>query len=188
MAQARATTGLVYEDLLRMFPGEDKVRRELVGGELTSSPSPTAEHQWVAMLLGRLMADWALKTGSKAFIGPLDLEFAPGENRQPDLFAYRPGRAPAAIGRPVYVVPDLVVEISSPPTRRHDLGDRRDTYARFGVPEYWFVDLKERCVLVHRLGADGRYGPPERVDRSGRIVSSVLPGFEVAVADFLPED
>ena len=36
--------------------------------------------------------------------------------------------------------PDLVLEIGSASTARHDLGPKRDLYARLGVGEYWKYD------------------------------------------------
>ena len=50
------------------------------------------------------------------------------------------------VGKP----PDFVLEIASPSTARTDLYDKRDLYARVGVPEYWRYD-----------SLDGRfYGEP----------------------------
>ena len=54
------------------------------------------------------------------------------------------------------IPPDLVVEILSPGTRRRDLNDKRELYARFGVREYWIVDPERQGVTVLTL-TDGRY-------------------------------
>lgn len=136
MAETR-TTRLTYADLERMFP-EDHVRRELVGGELYVSPSADVDHQEVSLRLGSLLLAWAQRAGGRALL-PVDVEFAAGELRQPDLTAFLPGRLPADTRRPVRVVPDLAVEITSPSNRRDDFTWRKDTFERFGVPEYWLV-------------------------------------------------
>lgn len=76
--------------------------------------------------------------------------------------------------------PDLVVEVSSPTTRRLDLGRKRELYAQFGVPEYWFVDRDAGRVLVHHLrGAE--YAPPQGTGPGERVASRVAGGLEVGV-------
>jgi Uma2 family endonuclease len=50
-------------------------------------------------------------------------------------------------------MPLLVVEVSSPSTRRRDLGVKRDFYMEVGVPEYWFFDRESRRLHVVRSGA-----------------------------------
>jgi Uma2 family endonuclease len=80
--------------------------------------------------------------------------------------------------------PDLVVEISSPSTRRLELVRRRELYERFGVPEYWFVDLEAERVEVYVL-VEGSY-PAPRLIYSGEVAQSTqLPGFQMPVAEAL---
>jgi Uma2 family endonuclease len=77
-----------------------------------------------------------------------------------------------------------VVEVSSPSTRRLELVRKRDVYQRFGVPEYWFVDLEvdrvERCRLDQ-----GRYGPPTILFRGKTPTSPLTPGFSLPVDELL---
>ena len=84
----------------------------------------------------------------------------------------------------VYVRPDLVVEISSPATRRRDLTLKRDLYERFGVTQYWFVDLEAERVEVHRL-REGRYGSPDVLRATDTLRSVVLPGFSFDLSTIL---
>ena len=49
------------------------------------------------------------------------------------------------------MAPDIVVEVLSPATVHLDRGRRMQTYARYGVPEYWIVDPVEHRVEVHSL-------------------------------------
>lgn len=80
--------------------------------------------------------------------------------------------------------PDLVVEVSSPSTRRLDLLRKRRLYERFAVPEYWFVDLDADRVEAYRL-ADQRYGAPTVYEHDDVAEAAVLEGFSVAVAALL---
>lgn len=45
-------------------------------------------------------------------------------------------------------VPDLVVEILSPSTRKRDLTEKKDVYARNGVDEYWIIDPGARSMTI----------------------------------------
>ena len=53
-------------------------------------------------------------------------------------------------------VPDFVVEILSPSTRKRDLSSKRDAYEKFGVKEYWIIDPKAKTIDVYVL-QEGRY-------------------------------
>lgn len=79
---------------------------------------------------------------------------------------------------------DLLVEVSSPSTRRLDVVVKRGLYERLGVTEYWFVDLDADRVEVYRL-ADGAYGDPLLVGFDGHLTPPHLPGLVVEVADIL---
>ena len=52
--------------------------------------------------------------------------------------------------------PDLIIEILSPSTQRHDRLTKYNLYERAGVPEYWIVSPDERTVQVSVL-TGGRY-------------------------------
>ena len=52
--------------------------------------------------------------------------------------------------------PDLVMEILSPSTKRHDRFTKFNLYQRAGVREYWIVDPDDKTVQVFVL-EDGHY-------------------------------
>jgi Uma2 family endonuclease len=55
----------------------------------------------------------------------------------------------------VFGTPDLVVEVLSPSTFRYDLGFKKETYGRFGVKEYWIVDVRRKSIEIY-LNKDGK--------------------------------
>jgi Uma2 family endonuclease len=91
------------------------------------------------------------------------------------------GRVEKKFVRPA---PDLVVEVSSPSTRRLELVRKRELYERFGVPEYWYVDLDADRVEIYRLDVGG-YGKPRILVRGDVLKSPEVPGFALKVADVL---
>ena len=67
-------------------------------------------------------------------------------------------------------LPDLVVEVLSPSTRRHDRIRKKARYAKAGVPEYWIVDTEEHFVEQHLLEG-GAYRLAERCEEVVRSVA-----------------
>lgn len=60
--------------------------------------------------------------------------------------------------------PDLIIEVLSPSTRRHDRLVKLNLYQRAGVQEYWMVDPDNQSVQVFTLDRDALkicedYGP-----------------------------
>ena len=138
---------LVYEDLEK-FP-EDNRRREILGGDLYVTPSPTPRHQSVADAITEALRAHARSTGGKAYSGPLDVVLSAQNVVEPDVIYLGPDRLDRIGERAILGVPSLFVEVLSPSTRRIDLGRKRSLYARFALPEYWIVDTDihtiERC-------------------------------------------
>ncbi|MGH8883873.1 MAG: Uma2 family endonuclease [Egibacteraceae bacterium] len=170
--------GLTYADLLA-YPEENWPKRELFDGELVVSPPPAPRHARVQFRLLVALAPWAEATGADVSPG-WDLEVADGLVMWPDAMVVLAERVHLVNARPSPVPPDVVVEISSPSTRRRDLIRKRAVYERFGVPEYWFVDLDEDRILVFRL-EDGRYGEPDMFAAGDLLESKHLPGFAAPV-------
>jgi Uma2 family endonuclease len=88
------------------------------------------------------------------------------------------------MGEPYWGVPDLVMEVVSPGTRRVDAVIKAKEYAEAGIPEYWLVDPEAEAVVVYILGEAG-YGE-RQVHESGDMVrSAILRGFVLSVDDVL---
>jgi Uma2 family endonuclease len=65
-----------------------------------------------------------------------------------------------------------------------ELVRKRELYQRFGVPEYWYVDLEADRVEVYRL-AGGSYPPPHLIYPGDSLTSPILEGFLMAVDEAL---
>jgi Uma2 family endonuclease len=182
MAMQR-TTGLTYEDYARL-PETNRIV-ELIDGELVVTPTPTTGHQRAVLALGTELHLYAKAHGGEAFVAPTGVYLSHTNALEPDVLFVRAEHA-GRIERPfVRGAPDLVIEVSSPSTRRRDVGRKRELYEEFGVPEYWFVDLDAGRVEVHRLEGD-RYGAPQLLGPADTLESPRLPGFALAVEDVLP--
>lgn len=70
--------------------------------------------------------------------------------------------------------PDLIVEILSPSTAKHDIDEKFLLYERAGVLEYWLVHPVEETLLVYRLGTDGRYAYHRFYSNMGQVKIGVF--------------
>jgi Uma2 family endonuclease len=171
-----------YADLAN-FP-DDHLRREIIDGELIVTPSPIVGHQMASARIHHRLMSYAEQAGGIALAAPMDVFLREDNVVEPDLLFVRAEHAGDIGDKYVRVVPDLVVEISSPSTRRLELVRKRELYERFGVPEYWYVDLEAERVEIYVL-SEGAYPPPE-IRYPGQLLdSSTLPGFSMPVEEAL---
>lgn len=175
-------TDLTYEDLAS-FP-EDNLRRELIGGELIVTAAPALRHQRAVMALASALFIYAKEHGGEVFPAPTDVFFSDVDVVEPDVLFVTEASLAKLETKFVRGAPDVVVEVSSPTTRRLELVRKRDLYERFGVPEYWYVDLDADRIEVYRLPTD-RYGAPVILGRAETLTSPLLDGFSISVAEVL---
>lgn len=174
-----------YADYRRL--PDDGRRYEVIRGFLYVSPAPSITHQ---RALGELFAKlrfFVLAEGlGEVLVAPVNV-LLPKEIAapvQPDLVFFRTGNEPGAQALSFQGVPDLVVEVLSPGTRRVDLGVKLAAYLEAGVPEAWFVDPQPRTVLVYGLSEDGKsYVELSRGGAGESVVSQVLPGLRLEVSE-----
>lgn len=172
-----------YADL-QAFP-EDNLRREIIEGELFVTAAPRIRHQdAVATLTARLWL-YAAEHGGKVFPAPTDVFFSDTSVVEPDVLFVAAAHLDKVEERFVRSAPDLVVEISSPSTRKLELVRKRELYERFEVPEYWYVDLDTDLIQIYRL-TEG-YGVARVLGRGDVIEALSVPGFSVAVDEILGE-
>jgi Uma2 family endonuclease len=172
-----------YEDYLRL--PDDGQRYEVIHGVLYVTATPTWPHQYAVWTLGYLLQEFVRKHGLGTVAGApfnIRLPYRIADPVQPDLFFFRTGREPKADGSDFHGVPDLVVEVLSPSTRRRDQTIKLDAYREAGVPECWLVDPKGRTATVHVLSEDrSRYVELCRAGTGESVTSTVLPGLRVEV-------
>jgi len=153
----------------------DEPRYELLYGRLYLTPSPSFLHQVVASLLLQQLDPLAREAGGIVVSAPLDVELADHTVVQPDLLYLSSARLRETRER-VEGAPDLVVEIVSPGSVRHDRGEKLRAYAEHGAREYWIVDPVGRQIefLTNR---DGNFQVEVALD--GVYRSASLPGISL---------
>lgn len=129
-------------------------RVELIEGEIIQRTPIRPPHAGtVARLTGLLVRG----AGDRAVVWPQNpLRLGDRSMPEPDLVLLR---ARSTFYVDAYPVNDdvlLLIEVSDS-SIAYDRLRKLQLYARFGVLEYWIVNLKERCIEVYSAPADGRY-------------------------------
>ena len=130
-------------------------RYELVDGELLVTPSPAFVHQKAVTKLMVTLAAWLERNPlGLVLTSPSDVELAPEDLRQPDVFVVPPDEEKRVHrdGNPVRRLL-LAIEVLSPSSSRNDRVNKRPGYQRH-VGEYWIFDLDARVVERWRRGDD----------------------------------
>ena len=148
-----------YQDVLDAPP--HKVA-EVVGGDLYTLPRPAMPHAKAGSSLGVEIGGPYEKgrggPGGWWIIDEPELHFGAPPDEDilvPDVAGWRRERMPECPDTAYCTIaPDWVCEILSPATRALDLGRKRDTYAREGVPHLWFIDPDSRTLEAFELRGD----------------------------------
>jgi len=114
----------------------------------------------------------------------MDVFFADDNVVEPDVLFIRAEHSERVEKKFIRNAPDVVVEVSSPSTRRLELVRKRELYERFGVPEYWFAHLEAERLEVYVL-SEGSYPAPRLMYPGEALQSLQLPGFRMPVGEAL---
>ena len=165
---------LTYDDFL-LFPDDGK-RHELIDGEHYVTPSPNTRHQRISGRLHLLIGNWleAHPVG-QLFFAPFDVVFSNFDVVEPDLLYMSNARATEILTvTHVAGVPELVIEIASPGTRKRDETLKRRLYERTGVTEYWVVDPDLDAIRVYRRSTQGFDRPVELSAEAADVLTTPL--------------
>lgn len=153
MQQLRTVEPLISIYDLESLPDDGNIY-ELFEGELTVSKAPALKHQ-------ELITNFSIILGNYLWQNPVgQIWVTPGvifdeyNSAIPDLvFVAKERISQIASGIHIVGAPDLAIEIMSPGTEnvRRDQIVKRQTYARFGVKEYWIVEPTVEVVEISRL-------------------------------------
>jgi Uma2 family endonuclease len=174
---------LTYDDFV-LFPDDGK-RHELIDGEHYVTPSPNRKHQTISGNLYLMIRTWIEEHPiGQIYYAPFDVIFSMFDVVEPDLVYMSNERAATILtAANVKGVPELVVEIGSPGTRKRDETIKRRLYERSGVDEYWVVDPEIDVVRVYRRGAKGFERPQKlRADARDVLTTPLLPGLPLPLA------
>ena len=138
---------------LENFP-DDGNRYELIEGELFVSTAPGIPHQLVLHNLQIQLHRYLERNPIAKLVPGAGAVFSNFDAVIPDLVIVRNERWDEIVANNRFnAAPDLVIEILSPGSdnRKRDLVAKRGLYGKYGVEEYWIVDVENRTVAIYEL-------------------------------------
>ncbi|MCI8692757.1 MAG: Uma2 family endonuclease [Lachnospiraceae bacterium] len=156
---------------------------EIINGEAFAMAAPSRMHQKISMELSRQLANYL--EGKKCEVYP-----APFSVRLFEQDGDAPEDVDTLVEPDISVIcdrnkldqygckgaPDMVIEVLSPSSHRHDQLVKLNLYQQAGVREYWIVDPENRIVRVMLL-SDAGFLQPHEIYQQGDIARvTVLEG------------
>ena len=171
-----------YEDLEKINDGN---RYEILDGELYLLSRPVSKHQVILLDMGQQFNDFFKNKKCTPFIAPLDVRLdSKGKKSknvvQPDLMVVCDENK---IQDKIEGAPDLVVEILSKYNKLHDKFDKYHLYQKYGVREYWIIDIEEGIAYVYILSKENIYTLPKLYKIKEKIKSSIFKGLEISLEE-----
>jgi Uma2 family endonuclease len=165
--------GYTYKDYLKM--PEDK-RIEIIDGIIYNmTPSPSRIHQKILGLIHAEFLNYLKDKSCEVYMAPFDVRLPKNVEQDEDI---------NTVVQPDVVVvcdknklddkgcigsPDLVIEIVSPSSLRHDLKTKFFLYEQAGIKEYWVVYPLEKAINVYQLNEEGKYADFEIYSKEDQV-------------------
>ncbi len=144
---------------------------QLIKNELVMSPSPLNVHQKVLDKIYRQIGDFVeVNHLGETRFAPFDVYLDKRNVFQPDVVFISNENLHKIEANGLHGAPDLVIEVLSPSTVKHDFGKKKDVYERYGVKEYWIIDPSTKSVNGFSI-VNGVY---EELEKSNAVLFSRL--------------
>lgn len=180
MASPAEKTGYTFADCLGW---DEKERAEIIGGKVLMMAPPSRIHQKISGEIFRQLANFLEGKRCEVYSAPFGVRLFEKDGDRPE-------DVDTVVEPDITVVcdtsrldqhgckgaPELVMEILSPSSRRHDMLVKLNLYQRAGVREYWIVNPEDRTVQVMLLDSKGYLRIHEDYGQEDTAVVNVLEG------------
>lgn len=174
----RAFTVAEVETMQRkgIFHPDEKF--ELVEGEIVPMQAKSPVHELIKNTLVRTLI---LALPEELWLGVETTLFLSDRTAlDPDLSI-----CPARLKAGKLAGPDVILAIEvSHSSFAYDRGLKARLYARYGVPEYWVVDVKRRRTFVHTEPRDdGAWGDVRVIEADDPLVHQAIPALSLRLSE-----
>jgi len=170
---------------LGMFEGK---RTEFLEGEIIVMPTMNSPHATALEVTYDALRDTFAKGFAVRSQSPIELD----ENFEvvPDVFIIKGNARDFREAHPKTA--DLIIEISDT-TLSYDRNRKAGLYAKFGIQDYWILNLKNRTLEVYRRPFEDEntvygfaYEDKLTFDETKEVSPLAMPDAKIKVADILP--
>lgn len=158
-------------------------RIELINGKAFLMAAPSRIHQEICFEIGRQLGNYLEGKPCRVYPAPFSVRLFEQDGSRPE-------EVDTVVEPDLCVVcdkskldrygckgaPDMIVEVLSASTQRHDQLVKLNLYQRAGVKEYWIVDPENRTVRVMLRTEDGIFQTHEVWQRDDVAKVNVLDG------------
>lgn len=125
-----------------------KIKTELIDGKIfTIVPRPKIKHATICTNIVSEFRSYLKGKICRAFCDGVDVFLDENNRFVPDTMIVCNPDIIKHDG--IHGAPDLVVEVLSKTTAKNDRSKKKYTYAKYGVKEYWIVDVWSKSVEVY---------------------------------------
>ena len=148
--------------------------------------SPSAKHQVVLRDLLMQFTDFFKDKKCEPFMAPFDVRLDGKSNKsknvvQPDLLVVCDTNKIKENG--IEGAPDFVLEILSKTNRYNDLIYKMNLYQKFGVKEYWIVDIENGVILTCKMGEGNLFNLPKIYKIKENIKSTIFKDLTISLEE-----
>ncbi len=178
-----------YEDLQKM---DDDKRYELIDGELYLMSAPTVSHQEIVGEIYAELRNYLKGKKCKALVSPVDVCLSGVKNPKKEYNVLQPDVIVLCdenklTDKCILGSPDLVIEVLSPSSRKHDTFVKYNLYQYYGVKEYWIVDEEAGVIYQYILNDKNIYTLPKTYEITEDIKVNVLKDCIISLKDIVEE-
>ncbi len=177
-----------YEDLQNI---ENKKRYELIDGELYLMSSPSTSHQEIVGEIYAQLHNYLKGKKCKAFVSPLDVCLSGLRNPKKEYNVVQPDilvvcdNTKITNNMGIQGVPDLIIEVLSPASKKHDTLVKYNLYQYYGVKEYWIVDEEIGVIYQYIINEKNIYTLPKTYEITEDIKVNILENCIISLKEIL---
>lgn len=180
-----------YEDLQNF---EDEKRYELINGELYLMSSPTTLHQKIVGEIYAQLHNYLKGKKCQAFVSPLDVCLSGVKNPKKEYNVVQPdilvvcdeNKITKNMG--IQGAPDLIIEVLSPTSKKHDTFVKYNLYQYYGVKEYWIVDEDVGVIYQYIINEKNIYTLPKTYEITENIKVNILKDCTISLKDIIEQN